>query len=91
MTLGVGTDAYSWGVGKFLLVVVAFAALVYGVFWLIERRRVGAPPPRSRPTPPPNRSVAPDDDAKFLRDLDRKRRRTNEPEGNEPDGPPEAR
>jgi hypothetical protein len=62
-------------VGKFLLVIIVFAALVYATFWLIERRRGGAParrpaPPR-RPTP---RSVAPDDDEDFLRDLRRRYR-----------------
>jgi hypothetical protein len=62
-------------VGKFLLVIIVFAALVYATFWLIERRRAGAPgrpaSTQRRPTP---RSVAPDDDEDFLRDLRRRYR-----------------
>ena len=60
--------------GKFLLVAVVFAAVVYTAFWLIERRRAGASTPRrtSRPVP---RAVAPDDDEEFLRDLNRRNRR----------------
>lgn len=58
-----------------MLVAVLFAALVYGVFWLVERRRVRrTAPPRPRPSP---RSVAPDDDEEFLRELERRRRRTD--------------
>ena len=65
--------------GKFLLVVIVFAALVYAVFWLIERRRGGAPS-TSRPTPrgPTPRTLAPDDDEDFLRDLNRRRKRRDE-------------
>jgi len=69
-------------VGKFLLVVIVFAALVYTVFWLIERRRGTAPStPRTarRPTP---RSVAPDDDEDFLRDLNRRNRRRDQDKPN---------
>lgn len=61
--------------GKFLLVVVVFAACVYGVFWLLERRRAGRLGPRPstsrRPAP---RVTGPDDDDDFLRELDRRRR-----------------
>lgn len=70
--------AYSCGVGKILLVVVVFAALTYGVFWLLERRgrKKGL---RGRPSGPrpaaPRRSTAPDDDEDFLRELERRRRR----------------
>jgi hypothetical protein len=63
-------------VGKFLLVVIVFAAAVYSFFWLIERRRAGAPKSTRLPSPPAPRSVAPDDDEGFLRELDR-RRHTN--------------
>ena len=71
--------------GKFLLVVIVFAALVYAVFWLIERRRGGSAARRrstcalAKPTP---RTVAPDDDEDFLRDLNRRNRgatRTSRP------------
>jgi hypothetical protein len=65
-------------VGKFLLVVVVFAALVYGVMWLLERRRVGMlhAPRRARPT---RRAIAPDDDEEFLRDLGRRRPTDQDP------------
>lgn len=70
-----GSRAYSGGVGKFLLVVVVFALLVYGVFWLIERRgRNASKSTRPRPAMP-RRAVAPDDDEEFLRELERRRRR----------------
>ena len=61
--------------GKFLLVVVVFAAVVYTFFWLLERRRtrpVKARPQQPRVSP---RMVAPDDDEDFLRELERRRRR----------------
>ena len=68
--------------GKFLLVVIVFAALVYGVFWLIERSRAGTRQ-RRRPSsgsggPAPRRPVGPDDDEDFLRDLNRRQRRKDE-------------
>jgi hypothetical protein len=69
-------------VGKFLLVVIVFAALVYTIFWLIERRRgttASAPRAPRRPTP---RSVAPDDDEDFLRDLNRRNRRRDQDKPN---------
>ena len=53
--------------GKFLLAVALFAALVYGFFWLLERRRSKAA--RGRPTARPKRVVAPDDDEDFLREI----------------------
>jgi hypothetical protein len=65
-------------VGKFLLVIVVFAALVYTVFWLIERRRGGKPPARRTPRSPGSRTVAPDDDEDFLRDLNRRFRRPDQ-------------
>ena len=69
--------------GKFLLVVIVFAALVYAVFWLIERRRGGAPSTGRRTPPRPTpRSVAPDDDEDFLRDLNRRNRRKDQDKPN---------
>jgi hypothetical protein len=63
-------------VGKILLVVLLFAALTYTVFWLIERRRAGSRPARRKTPPRPRpRTIAPDDDEEFLRDLNRRRRR----------------
>jgi hypothetical protein len=65
-------------VGKFLLVVVVFAALVYTAFWLIERRCAGAPLPRRTSGRPAPRVLAPDDDEEFLRDLNRRNRRPDQ-------------
>jgi hypothetical protein len=76
-------------VGKFLLVVVVFAALVYAVFYLVEKARAGRSAggrrpgpgtprgarPGTRPGTPPRRTLAPDDDEEFLRDLNRRRRK----------------
>jgi hypothetical protein len=64
-------------VGKILLVVILFAALVYGVLWLIEKARAGQVT-RRRPSatrPAQRRTLAPDDDEEFLRDLNRRRRK----------------
>jgi hypothetical protein len=80
------TASYPGGVGKFLLVIIAFGALVYLTFWWIERRRVrrggsggsggrGVRPRRpSGPTRPPH-AQGPDDDPDFLRRLEAERRR----------------
>ena len=69
--------------GKFLLVVIVFAALVYTFFWLIERRRAGTPR-RTRSTPKsPTRTLAPDDDEDFLRDLNRRNKRPDQDHPNE--------
>lgn len=59
--------------GKFLLVVLVFAAAVYFAFWLLERHRAPAGP-RARAARPVPRTVAPDDDEEFLRDLNRRNR-----------------
>jgi hypothetical protein len=71
-------------VGKFLLVVIVFAAMVYAFFWLIERRRggssAGRPGPRPKAQPP--RAVGPDDDEDFLRDLNRRFRRKDQDKPN---------
>jgi hypothetical protein len=61
-------------VGRFLLVVLVFAALVYTVFWLLERRRAGGPPARRTPDRSATRTIGPDDDEEFLRDLNRRYR-----------------
>jgi hypothetical protein len=66
--------AYAGGVGKFLLVVLVFAALVYTVFWLLERRRAGRPSAGRAPNRPATRTLGPDDDEEFLRDLNRRYR-----------------
>jgi len=64
-------------VGKFLLVIILFAGVVYAAFWLLERRRAGVRRTRPRPASPQPRTVAPDDDEDFLRELNRRRRRGN--------------
>ena len=75
--------------GKILLVVVVFGAMIYAFFWLLERRRTGRA--RSRPVPRAQRVVAPDDDEEFLRELERRRRRAareNKPDKPRPDDGP---
>ncbi len=62
---------------KFLLVVLLFAALVYVVVRFALGR--GQDPPH-RGAEPPRRSIAPDDDDQFLRDLDRKRKHPEDPD-----------
>jgi hypothetical protein len=70
-------------VGKFLLVIILFAALVYGALWLFEHYRAGRLSARRRtPSPRPlPRTAAPDDDEDFLRDLNRRNRRRDRPSG----------
>ncbi len=64
--------------GKAVLIVALFALLVYGVLVLLERhrgRRSNRRGPGRTPPSTTRRSLAPDDDPDFLRDLERKRRR----------------
>jgi hypothetical protein len=63
---------------KVLLVVILFAVATYCLIRVIERRGV-ARPQRRRPRPE-QRSVAPDDDDDFLRDLDQRRRHPEDPD-----------
>ena len=71
--------------GKAVLLVSLFALVVYGVLRLLEMRSARRrPQPPKRPT---RRSIAPDDDPDFLRDLERKRRRD---ERDAPKDEPEA-
>jgi hypothetical protein len=65
---------------KVLLVVVLFAVATYYLIRVIERRGVARPVRRPQPRPQ-QRPVAPDDDEDFLRDLDRKRRHPEDPDG----------
>lgn len=63
-----------------MLVIAAFAVVVYGLFWLVERRRAKNRPGRAPARPagprtPPKRTSAPDDDEEFLRQLEQRRRR----------------
>jgi FtsZ-interacting cell division protein ZipA len=62
-------------VGKFLLVILVFAAIVYSLFWLWERRRRSKLPRPSTPRATAyKRTMGPDDDEDFLRELERRRR-----------------
>lgn len=59
---------------RFVLVALLFAVLVYLFVRLIERRGLGAGRTTQPPKAPERRTIAPDDDEQFLRDLERKRR-----------------
>jgi hypothetical protein len=80
-------------VGKFLLVIVVFAAIVYSLFWLWERRRRSKLPQPSTPRATPyKRAMGPDDDEDFLRELERRRRRAaREQQARQKDRPTEPK
>ena len=59
--------------GKFVLVVLVFAFVVYGVLRLVERQRVSGGTARRSPAASQRRVLAPDDDEDFLRTLRRHR------------------
>jgi hypothetical protein len=62
---------------RFVFFLLLLAAVLYGLFWAIDRRNIGGE--SSGPARPlPKGPVGPDDDEAFLRDLDLDRRRTNE-------------
>ncbi len=73
--------------GKFLLVVIVFALIVYSIFWLIERRLGAAPSSRRAPRRPTPRTLAPDDDEDFLRDLNRRNRDHDQDQDQDQDKP----
>lgn len=59
---------------KFVLALLVLAAVLYGIFWAIDRRNSGGSggsPARPKPRGP----VGPDDDEAFLRNLEREQRR----------------
>lgn len=63
---------------RFILVVLLLAVAVYFLVRFIDGRRGGRPvrrPSGPRQPNPTRRTIAPDDDDQFLRDLERKRRR----------------
>ncbi|MGZ4438282.1 MAG: hypothetical protein ACXVW6_11605 [Nocardioidaceae bacterium] len=67
--------------GKFVLVVIVFAVLVYGVLRLLERRRAARSTRAAGPgrtSGPQRRILAPDDDEDFLRGLNRRRKRSGD-------------
>lgn len=64
---------------------ILFGIATYFLVRLLQERGLGTqqrpqPKPRRRPSAPP-KMVAPDDDEDFLRDLDRKRRNPEDPDG----------
>jgi hypothetical protein len=72
---------------RFVVLLLLLAAVLYAVFWAIDRRnrfggQGGSRAPRT-PPPPPRGPLGPDDDEAFLRDLDRRRRRE---QGDQPPG-----
>ena len=70
--------------GKFALVVIVFAAIVYTGFWLLERHRIRKSEQGRVPRKvPKGRRVAPDDDEEFLRGINPHR-----PPGQAPEDPP---
>ncbi|MGO4256493.1 hypothetical protein [Marmoricola sp. RAF53] len=58
---------------RFVVYLLLLAAVLYGVFWAIDRRNSGGSADPARPLPPGPKG--PDDDEAFLRDLERERRR----------------
>ena len=60
--------------GKFVLLVLVFAVMVYGAMRLLDLRRSRTAERHSRIASPPRRIVAPDDDEDFLRELRRRRK-----------------
>ncbi len=69
---------------KVLVLVALFALAVYLLVRMVQRGGTfptSRPPGRPSPPSPPRRPVAPDDDLDFLRDLDRKRKHPDDPEG----------
>ena len=68
---------------RFVVWLLLLAAVLYAVFWAIDRRDGGRPRPPRRVPRPPRGPVGPDDDEAFLRDLERRRRRE---QGDHPPG-----
>jgi hypothetical protein len=72
--------------GKAVLIVALIALVIYALLRLWEKRKAARQPrpPQHPQAPGSRRVIAPDDDADFLRDLERKRRR--EKRGEKPKG-----
>jgi hypothetical protein len=62
--------------------VIVAGVLVYLLVRIIQRRGIAPASGRRASTPPlrPRRTIAPDDDPDFLRDLDRKRKHKHQDE-----------
>ncbi|WP_198412302.1 hypothetical protein [Nocardioides mangrovicus] len=59
---------------RVLLYLLIIAAVIYAVFWSINRRNADPGSQSSAPDPRPRGPLGPDDDEDFLRELDRKRK-----------------
>jgi len=64
---------------KVLVIVALLGLAIYLVVRTVQGR--GVVQPRRPQSRPPARPVAPDDDPDFLRDLDRKRKHPDDPDG----------
>jgi hypothetical protein len=64
---------------KALVLLALLALAIYLVVRTVQGRGAVQKPKLQRR--PPARPIAPDDDAEFLRDLDRKRKHPDDPEG----------
>ena len=74
--------------GKAVLLVALLALVIYALLRFWEKRKAARQPqrPHRHPQAPGSRrTIAPDDDADFLRDLERKRRRQKREQRGEPD------
>jgi hypothetical protein len=66
---------------RFVIFLLLLAAVLYGVFWAIDRRNGSGGSGGTGPTRPvPRGPVGPDDDEAFLRDLERRRRESDRPD-----------
>ena len=61
---------------RFVVWLLLLAAVLYAVFWAIDRRNSGGTQDPARPIP--RGPLGPDDDEAFLRNLDREQRRTTD-------------
>ena len=70
---------------RFVVWLLLLAAVLYAVFWALDRRNAGRDNTARRRTPRRDARgpLGPDDDEAFLRDLERRRRRE---QGDQPPG-----
>lgn len=70
---------------RFVIILLLMAAVLYGIFWAIDRRNNAGGSGPTRPVP--RGPVGPDDDESFLRDLERKQREHDRHPTDRPDSP----